>query len=52
MLYFFQIRGYAPNERLEETQLALTVAPLALNYYSEKFQIKYMLPKLGNSIYR
>ncbi|XP_012558310.2 glutamyl aminopeptidase isoform X1 [Hydra vulgaris] len=41
-----KIRAFAPIERLDETELALSIAPLALKFYSEKFQINYSLPKL------
>lgn len=40
------IRVYAPSGRLAETTFAATVAPLCIDYYEEKFGVKFSLPKL------
>lgn len=45
--YFFQVRLYAPSDRVNQTQFALQVAVTAVDLYTRIFNVSYPLPKLG-----
>ena len=44
---FFQIRVYAPPDRVNQTDFALQVANVSVDLYTKLFNISYPLPKLG-----
>ena len=45
--WHYQVRVYAPPDRLNQTQFALEVANISVDLYTELFDIPYPLPKLG-----
>lgn len=49
--FSFQLRVFAPKDRLSETDFALKIAPACVDYYETHMKVNYSLPKLGKYVF-
>lgn len=47
--FFFQVRIYAPLEQIDQVEYASKITDELFTFYENYFQIKYTLPKTGET---